>query len=84
MQGVDLNPVVKHSLQRSVGSGLGASALVYDTTARHHDQLIGMQQILRKIPGVRRTEAGYIGGLTPNPDYTAVSTGKTGYAEADV
>ena len=42
----------------------------------------GMQDILRKIPGVVKTEVGYTGGLTENPRYEEVKTGKTGHAES--
>jgi peptide methionine sulfoxide reductase msrA/msrB len=42
----------------------------------------GMQEILRKIPGVLETTVGYTGGSTPNPSYAEVSTGRTGHAEA--
>jgi peptide methionine sulfoxide reductase msrA/msrB len=42
----------------------------------------GMEEILRKIPGVVETEAGYTGGKTPNPKYEDVHTGETGHAES--
>jgi peptide methionine sulfoxide reductase msrA/msrB len=42
----------------------------------------GMEDILRKIPGVLETEAGYTGGKTPHPDYQEVHTGSTGHAES--
>jgi peptide-methionine (S)-S-oxide reductase len=42
----------------------------------------GAQDILRKIPGVLRTEVGYAGGTLPNAKYTDVKTGRTGHAEA--
>jgi len=42
----------------------------------------GMQEILRKIPGVLRTEAGYTGGAATDPNYEEVHSGQTGHAEA--
>ena len=42
----------------------------------------GMEDILRKIPGVTATEVGYTGGQLENPRYEDVKTGKTGHAEA--
>src|SRR5690606_33498745 len=42
----------------------------------------GMEDILRKVPGVIDTEVGYTGGTLANPDYDAVSGGSSGHAEA--
>ena len=42
----------------------------------------GMEDILRKIPGVIGTEVGYTGGSLEGPRYEEVKTGKTGHAES--
>ena len=42
----------------------------------------GMEDILRKVPGVIDTEVGYTGGRTPKPTYEQVKMGNTGHAEA--
>lgn len=42
----------------------------------------GVEDILRKIPGVINTEVGYTGGSMSDPNYNHVKTGTTGHAEA--
>jgi peptide methionine sulfoxide reductase msrA/msrB len=42
----------------------------------------GMEDLLRKIPGVLDTEVGYTGGTTERPNYEQVHGGRTGHAEA--
>ena len=41
----------------------------------------GMEDLIRKIPGVVSTEVGYSGGKTANPTYPQVKAGGTGHAE---
>jgi peptide-methionine (S)-S-oxide reductase len=42
----------------------------------------GAEKRFWEIPGVIVTAAGYAGGLTPNPTYEEVCTGRTGHNEA--
>ena len=42
----------------------------------------GMEELVRQIPGVLKTEVGYCGGDTPDARYEQVKTGKTGHAES--
>src|SRR5579862_865266 len=42
----------------------------------------GMEDIIRKIPGVLETRVGYAGGTLDHPTYGDVTTGETGHAES--
>jgi len=42
----------------------------------------GMEELLRKLPGVLETEVGYTGGTLPDATYEDVRTGRSGHAEA--
>jgi peptide-methionine (S)-S-oxide reductase len=41
----------------------------------------GAERKLWQVPGVYSTAVGYAGGLTPNPTYEEVCSGRTGHAE---
>jgi peptide methionine sulfoxide reductase msrA/msrB len=42
----------------------------------------GMEDILRKVPGVLDVDVGYAGGSTKSPTYEDVKGGRTGHAES--
>jgi methionine-S-sulfoxide reductase len=42
----------------------------------------GMEELLRKIPGVLEVEVGYTGGHLPNPRYEDTHESRSGHAEA--
>ena len=41
----------------------------------------GAERMFWRAPGVHTTAVGYAGGLTPNPTYQEVCSGRTGHAE---
>ena len=41
----------------------------------------GAEKRFWRVPGVYTTAVGYQGGITPNPSYDEVCTGRTGHAE---
>ncbi len=84
--GALLGPFVKAGLvQSSAGSTATAKSgesMKPETAIIAGGCFWGMEEILRKIPGVIETSVGYTGGKTENPTYQQIGTGRTGHAEA--
>jgi len=66
--------------QSKAGPAPGAAKL--ETTVLAGGCFWGMEELLRGIPGVVKTDVGYAGGKTKNPTYGDVKTGTTGHAES--
>src|SRR5215471_10827682 len=42
----------------------------------------GVERVFWQVPGVWTTAVGYVNGITPNPTYEEVCSGRTGHTEA--
>ena len=79
--------VAKEDLQKE---GYGSYSYLFESKPNPHKEVAvlaggcfwGVEQLLRKIPGVLDTEVGYAGGKTNNPKYEDIKMGTTGHAES--
>jgi len=62
--------------------GPGADTHVKATATLSGGCFWGVQELVRKLPGVLSTSVGYTGGTLDHPVYGDVHTGRTGHAEA--
>jgi methionine-S-sulfoxide reductase len=58
------------------------SSFIFQTAYLAGGCFWGMEELVRKIPGVSETEVGYTGGEVPNATYDIVKTGHSGHAES--
>ena len=69
-------------LQPFVDAGLAAAPGQRETAILSGGCFWGMQDLLRKVPGVLETEVGYTGGTVPDATYEIVKSGTSGHAES--
>ena len=83
--GAYLPPFVKAGQWKSATApapGAGAATSKTEVATLAGGCFWGMQEIIRKIPGVIKSAVGETGGSVANPTYQQVCTSTTGHAEA--
>jgi peptide methionine sulfoxide reductase msrA/msrB len=80
--GAGLPASTDNSCAVPVGGEQAGCEATLETTVLAGGCFWGMEDILRKVPGVIETEVGYAGGTSESPKYEDVKTGRTGHAEA--
>jgi methionine-S-sulfoxide reductase len=81
------NALLLTTLALALGAQAGEPSMDKDTKGQEVAILAGgcfwgMEDIIRKIPGVIETEVGYTGGWLKNPKYDDTHDSKSGHAEA--
>jgi peptide methionine sulfoxide reductase msrA/msrB len=87
MRFIPVDKLVEEGYERFLPQFEKAGLLPKDSGSRETAILAGgcfwgVEEILRKLPGVIETEVGYTGGTTENATYAQVKTGTTGHAES--